>query len=78
MTNGTGGLTIPRPALIWFGAILVLIFVLWLLKGVLLPFVAGFALAYLLDPLADRLARTGLGRTLSALLSLPLLDPLLR
>ena len=29
---------------------------------ILLPFVAGFALAYLLDPLADRLQRLGLGR----------------
>ena len=31
-------------------------------RTILLPFVAGFALAYLLDPLADRLERLGLGR----------------
>ena len=30
---------------------------LWLLSEILLPFVAGMALAYLLDPLADRLER---------------------
>ncbi|MFO1104801.1 MAG: AI-2E family transporter [Amaricoccus sp.] len=35
---------------------------LWLLAGVLLPFIAGAALAYMLDPLADRLERLGLGR----------------
>ena len=34
----------------------------YVLRGILLPFVAGFALAYLLDPLADRLQRLGLGR----------------
>ena len=35
---------------------------LYLLGDVLLPFVAGAALAYLLDPIADRLQRLGLGR----------------
>jgi len=35
---------------------------------VLLPFVAGFALAYLQAPVADRLERLGLSRTLAALL----------
>jgi predicted PurR-regulated permease PerM len=33
-----------------------------MLRDVLLPFVAGAALAYLLDPVADRLQRLGLGR----------------
>ena len=63
-------LTIPRQAIVWVGGVLLLILVLWILKGVLLPFVAGFALAYLLDPLADRLARSGLGRTVAALVIL--------
>ncbi len=35
---------------------------LYVLRDVLLPFVAGAALAYLLDPVADRLQRLGLGR----------------
>jgi predicted PurR-regulated permease PerM len=63
-------LTIPRQTIIWIGVVLLLIFILWMLKGILLPFVAGFALAYLLDPLADRLSRAGLGRTLAALVIL--------
>ena len=63
-------LTIPRSALFWAGGILFVVLFLWLLKGILLPFVAGFALAYLLDPLADRLSRLGIGRTLAALVIL--------
>ncbi len=62
--------TIHRTAVIWLAVFLILIGILWLLKGILLPFVAGFALAYLLDPLADRLARAGMGRTLAALVIL--------
>jgi predicted PurR-regulated permease PerM len=38
------------------------------LRGALLPFVAGMAVAYLLDPVADRLERLGLPRTLASLL----------
>lgn len=64
------GLPLQRHVLFWVGGILALALVLWLLKGILLPFVAGFALAYLLDPLADRLSRTGIGRTAAALLIL--------
>ena len=44
-------------------AIFVLVF--WLLGSTLLPFLLGAALAYFLDPLADRLERLGLSRTLA-------------
>ncbi len=37
----------------------------YLLSEILLPFVAGMAAAYLLDPLADRLERAGASRTLA-------------
>lgn len=40
-------------------------FVLWLLAPVLMPFAIAAMLAYLGDPLADRLERIGLGRTLA-------------
>ena len=43
---------------------------LYLLADVMLPFVAGLALAYLLDPIADRLERLGLGRLSASLLIL--------
>jgi predicted PurR-regulated permease PerM len=46
----------------WVGTFLSLVLMLWLFSGVLLPFMAGLALGYLLDPVADRLERFGLGR----------------
>ena len=42
-----------------------IIYVLWLLAPVLMPFAFAAMLAYLGDPLADRLERLGLGRTLA-------------
>ncbi|MGE7138583.1 AI-2E family transporter [Luteibacter sp. NPDC031894] len=41
----------------------VIIFVIWLLAPVLMPFALAAMLAYLGDPLADRLQRVGMGRT---------------
>lgn len=38
----------------------------YLTRAILLPFVAGFAVAYLLDPLADRLENRGVPRGLAA------------
>ncbi|MBI6629637.1 AI-2E family transporter [Pontibaca salina] len=46
----------------WGIAALVFAIVLWFLGHVLLPFVLGMAIAYFLDPLADRLQRWGLSR----------------
>lgn len=43
----------------------VILYVLWLLAPVLMPFAVAAMLAYLGDPLADRLQRLGLGRTLA-------------
>ena len=51
----------------WLAALVVLVAVLWLLSQVLLPFVAGMALAYLLNPLTRPLERLGIGRLLSPL-----------
>jgi predicted PurR-regulated permease PerM len=42
----------------------------YLFSEILLPFVAGMALAYFLDPVADRLERLGLSRTAATLLIL--------
>ena len=51
-----------RQFFFWTGLFLVAALALYVLSDVLLPFVAGAAIAYLLDPLADRLERLGLGR----------------
>ena len=50
------------PWRFWLIGLGTLILVLWALKGMLAPFLAGMAIAYLLDPLADRLERVKLPR----------------
>ncbi|GJE26883.1 AI-2E family transporter [Methylobacterium organophilum] len=57
-------------AIIGLSVLAVLVFLLYALREVILPFAAGLALAYLLDPLADRLERLGLGRLAATLLIL--------
>jgi predicted PurR-regulated permease PerM len=52
----------------WILTFLVLAALLWLLHEILLPFVAGIALAYVHAPVVDRLERLGLNRTVAALL----------
>ena len=51
-------------------ALLILAGLLYVLAPVLTPFLAGVLLAYIFDPLADRLEKMGIGRTLAALLVL--------
>ena len=55
-------------ALYWGIAAAVFLAVLWLLGDILLPFILGGAVAYLLDPVADRLERLGLPRALAVAL----------
>jgi len=58
-------LPVQTQAKYWGLSALVFLGLLWLLGDVLLPFVLGGALAYLLDPIADRLERLGLSRALA-------------
>ncbi|MGY6534189.1 MAG: AI-2E family transporter [Pararhodobacter sp.] len=46
----------------WGGAALVLALVLWFLGDVIFPFILGVALAYILNPVVNRVERLGLGR----------------
>lgn len=46
----------------WGVAGLVLLLVLWQLGNVILPFIVGGAIAYFMDPVADRLEKAGLSR----------------
>jgi predicted PurR-regulated permease PerM len=57
-----------RHLTFWIVTLVVFALLLWLLSDILLPFVAGLALAYLQTPLADRLERAGMNRTLAALM----------
>ena len=60
-------MSLERQVMFWVAALGVFAALLWLLSPVLLPFIAGMALAYLLDPIARQLERLGIGRVLSAL-----------
>lgn len=55
-----------RPA-IWILLLIAFVAVIILLRGILLPFVAAFILAYLLNPLANKIDRVGVGRLLATL-----------
>ncbi len=56
------GSTVRRQAIFWIGAVAIFVLFLVVFSSVLLPFVAGMALAYFLDPVAHRLERFGLSR----------------
>jgi len=58
-------MTTQRQYRFWLAGLLLALIALYLLRGVLLPFVAGLALAYFLDPLCDRLEKWGCGRVLA-------------
>ncbi|MDB6180170.1 AI-2E family transporter [Paracoccus fistulariae] len=49
----------------WSIAAIVLFVTMWLLGPAILPFILGAGVAYLLDPVADRLERAGLSRLMS-------------
>jgi len=55
---------------IWIGLVgfAVFFFLLYELRSVLMPFVAGMLVAYFLDPVADRLERLGCSRTVAVLI----------
>ena len=61
-------MALQRQVVFWLAALAVFVLLLWLLSGILLPFVAGLAIAYLLTPLTDRLERLGVNRLVAALL----------
>ncbi len=59
-----------RNIVFWLAALVVFAALLWLLSPILLPFVLGMAIAYVLDPLAERLSKRGMSRLIAALLIL--------
>ncbi|MFZ0845613.1 MAG: AI-2E family transporter [Pseudolabrys sp.] len=65
-------LAFQRQVVFWLAALAAFILVLWLLSEILLPFVAGLAIAYLLNPLTDRIERLGVNRLIAALIIITL------
>ena len=57
-------MTRDRQTIIWIAGFAVLLVLLHLLSSILLPFVAGMAIAYFLDPVADWLEERKLSRAL--------------
>jgi predicted PurR-regulated permease PerM len=61
------GMTLTRQMIFWVLTFVAGVLVLYVLREILLPFVAGMVLAYLLDPLANRLERMGINRIAASL-----------
>ncbi|HEX3939251.1 MAG TPA: AI-2E family transporter [Xanthobacteraceae bacterium] len=61
---------IERNIVFWIAALVVFVGLLWLLSPILLPFVLGLAIAYLLDPLNRRLTKYGMSRALASFIIL--------
>jgi predicted PurR-regulated permease PerM len=59
---------VERQVLFWGIAAGLLIVTIAVLSDILLPFIAGIAIAYFLSPLADRLVALGLNRVVASLL----------
>jgi predicted PurR-regulated permease PerM len=66
--EASDGIGLRQQVYFWLGALGVVVLALWLLSPILLPFVAGAAIAYLLTPVTDRLERLGVNRLLAALI----------
>lgn len=70
MATRTSRTSLKMQVAFWLAALLLFIGFLMLFRSVLLPFVAGMAVAYFLDPVADRLQRLGMNRLLATTLIL--------
>jgi predicted PurR-regulated permease PerM len=62
-----GAMTFERQVVFWLVAL-----ALWLLSDILLPFIAGLGIAYILTPLADRVEKLGVNRLVASLLMITL------
>jgi predicted PurR-regulated permease PerM len=58
-------LTASRQALFWIAGLVAFGFVVRMFSPILLPFVMGFAIAYFVDPVVEKLGQAGVGRTLA-------------
>jgi predicted PurR-regulated permease PerM len=66
------GAAFERQIVFWLAILAVFVLLLWLLSDILLPFVAGAAIAYLLTPVTDRIERLGVNRLAAAFLIITL------
>lgn len=67
MGNRISGFGLQRQIFFWLLVLAAFIAFLMVFSSILLPFLAGMALAYFLDPVADRLQRLGLTRLMATI-----------
>lgn len=65
-------MTPAQHARFWFVALVVFLLLVWALADVLVPFLIGIAIAYFMEPLMEKLARTGWPRWMAAVFVLVL------
>ena len=70
MARNISAIGLRRQVFFWLVALAIFVVFLMLFSSVLLPFIAGMALAYFLDPVADRLERIGLSRLMATVVIL--------
>lgn len=70
MAYHISGASLRRYVLFWLCAFVAFVIFLLAFRTILLPFVAGMALAYFLDPVADWLERRGLSRLMATIVIL--------
>ena len=70
MPKYISGIGLRRQVMFWLVALVVFVLFLLMFSSILLPFIAGMALAYFLDPVADRLERLGLSRLMATVVIL--------
>jgi predicted PurR-regulated permease PerM len=61
---------LQRQIRFWLGSLLIFLIFLYMFRTILLPFIAGMATAYALDPIADWFERRGLSRLAASLVIL--------
>lgn len=61
--EGIAAMSLDRQLRFWLVGLVVALVALYLLRDILMPFVAGMAIAYFFDPVCDWLERRGLSRT---------------
>jgi len=62
------GFTVKEQLRWWGIGFLILVLAMWQLGNIMLPYIVGAAIAYFLDPVADRLERMGCSRVVATLI----------
>ena len=70
MTTPINTASLRRQAIFWLATLLAFGLFLYVFRDILLPFVAGMALAYFLDPVADKFEKWGVSRLMATVLIL--------